>query len=149
MTNRYPKTNNHRLLTHLSKIFKVKCEEDEDSLEAVMSSIDSAEGVDIPFRFSDVKVIYESFPVFHEFMCPRSNSLLWAALDETDAPILLTDSMMQGKDSLFICQRAGSGVISSEAGFIISKQKNNKLLVNTFAGQVAYMYPITSFTEIA
>lgn len=142
MKSSYPKTNDHRLITHIAKHFKLD-PTDYESTGDLFRMIDSM-FVDPPLRFQEVLVVYETFPVFGEFMFPKRNSYLWQLIESTDSAILLTDGMVTGKEGLFICQPSSTDIISSDASNILTKLRFPSLCVNHHNSLAALLYPIVS-----
>ncbi len=138
------KTNDSRLINHLSKIFNVRSE--VGRLTSLLNTIDLT--CDLPFVFSDVLVVYETFPVFGELMFPKPKSHLWQLLESTDASMLLTDSMLNGKESLFICRNISTNSFSSDINNILSYQLNPSICVNTYKGVQAIAYPLISLRGV-
>jgi hypothetical protein len=98
----------------------------------------------LPLRFQEVLVVYETFPVFGEFMFPKRNSYLWQLIESTDAPMLLTDGMVTGKESLFVCQPSSINSVNTDAGNILNKLRMPSLCVNHHNGLAALIYPVVS-----
>lgn len=78
-------------------------------------------------------------------MFPKPKSHLWQLLDSTDSAMLLTDPMLQGKDSLFVCQAVTESEAMIAAMKIMYKQVNKSICVNTYKGKHAILYPLNSF----
>ena len=141
MKSQFPLTNDHRLIGHISKIFNVEVDE---HISSVMHSVDT-NMLDLPLSLRDLLIVYETFPVFGEFMFPKPKSHLWQLLDSTDSAMLLTDPMLQGKDSLFVCQAVTESEAMIAAMKIMYKQVNKSICVNTYKGKHAILYPLNSF----
>lgn len=141
MKSKFPLTNDHRLIGHISRIFNV---ESDDHISSVMHSVDTSMR-DLPLSLRDLLIVYETFPVFGEFMFPKPKSHLWQLLDSTDSAMLLTDPMLQGKDSLFVCQAVTESEAMIAAMKIMYKQVNKSICVNTYKGKHAILYPLNSF----
>ena len=141
MKSKFPLTNDHRLIGHISRIFNVEA---DDHISSVMHSVDTSMR-DLPLSLRDLLIVYETFPVFGEFMFPKPKSHLWQLLDSTDSAMLLTDPMLQGKDSLFVCQAVTESEAMIAAMKIMYKQVNKSICVNTYKGKHAILYPLNSF----
>lgn len=141
MKSKFPLTNDHRLIGHISRIFNVEA---DDHIPSVMHSVDTSMR-DLPLSLRDLLIVYETFPVFGEFMFPKPKSHLWQLLDSTDSAMLLTDPMLQGKDSLFVCQAVTESEAMIAAMKIMYKQVNKSICVNTYKGKHAILYPLNSF----
>jgi hypothetical protein len=141
MKSKFPLTNDHRLIGHISKIFNVDV---DDDISSVLHSVDT-NVLNLPLILRDLLVVYETFPVFGEFMFPKPKSHLWQLLESTDSAMLLTDPMLQGKDSLFICQAVTDVDVGIETTAVISKQCKKSICVNTYKGKHAILYPLNSF----
>jgi hypothetical protein len=140
MKSSYPKTNDYRLIGHIAKHFKVT---PADSLQELFSEVDSSSD-QLPIVFQDLLVVYETFPVFGEFMFPKRNSYLWSIINSTDAPLLLTDNLIQNKEGIFICCTAPKESISAEAHRVLNKLGTPSLCVNTFENTSALLYPLVA-----
>lgn len=137
---KFQKTNDNRLIGHLSKIFGVPaC----DTISGMLDIIDLARP-NLPVSFKDIVIVYETFPVFGELTFPKGKSHLWQLLDSTEAPMLLTDAMISGKEGLFICQSFCPTVIESELCRVIALQSSPAIQVNTYRGVSALAYPLIS-----
>jgi hypothetical protein len=97
-----------------------------------------------PLRFRDLLCVYETFPVFGEFMFPKNKSHLWQMIESTDSPMLLTDALVSGKDGLFICQAVNTETVSSESQRILDRLQKPTLCVNQHHGVTALLYPLNS-----
>lgn len=141
MKSTYPRTNAHRLIGHIAKHFKLA---PADTLQELFADVD-ANVPSLPLSFRDLLCVYETFPVFGEFMFPKSSkSLLWQLIESTDAPLLLTDSLISGKAGIFICQPIEPGDLAGCAENIIRKQKASALCINQQGDSTALLYPLTS-----
>lgn len=140
MKSSYPKTNDHRLIGHISRHFKIA---PTDTLQELFSEVDAVVP-NLPFSFREVLVVYETFPVFGEFMFPKRNSFIWQLIEQTEAVMLLTDGMVSGKDSLFICEPSTFEHVNSQVSHTISKLRRPSLCVNTNINSAALLYPISS-----
>lgn len=138
------KTNDSRLINHLSKIFNVGSE--AGRLASLLSKIDLV--CDLPFVFRDTMVVYETFPVFGELMFPKPRSHLWQLIESTDSCMLLTDSMLSGKEGIFICKSVNNASLSSEINNILSYQLKPSICVNTYKGVQALAYPLISLRGV-
>jgi len=137
-----PKTNDHRLISHIAKHFKLD-PTDYENLSDLFSMLDAMFS-NPPLRFCDLLCVYETFPVFGEFMFPKNKSHLWQLVESTDSPMLLTDALVSGKDGLFICQAVNTDTAASEAERIIDKLKIPSMCVNHRHGVTALLYPLSS-----
>ncbi len=137
-----PKTNDHRLITHIAKHFKLD-PTDYETLSDLFSMIDAMCSAP-PLRFRDLLCVYETFPVFGEFMFPKNKSHLWQMIESTDSPMLLTDALVSGKDGLFICQAVNTETVSSESQRILDRLQKPTLCVNQHHGVTALLYPLNS-----
>ena len=137
-----PKTNDHRLITHIAKHFKLD-PTDYDNLEDLFSALD-AMWASPPLALRDLLCVYETFPVFGEFMFPKGKSYLWQLIESTDSPMLLTDALISGKDGLFICQAVDTEKVATETERILSKLTNPTMCINHRHGVTALLYPLNS-----
>ncbi len=137
-----PKTNDHRLVTHIAKHFKLDPTEYEN-IQDLFSALDSM-CVSVPLVFRNLLCVYETFPVYGEFMFPKGKSHLWQLIESTDSPLLLTDALISGKDSLFICQAVDADKVHREAETILSRLSKPKMCVNQQQGVTALLYPLSS-----
>jgi hypothetical protein len=136
------KTNDHRLITHIAKHFKID-PTDYQNIEDLFSALD-AMWASPPLAFRDLLCVYETFPVFGEFMFPKGKSYLWQLIESTDSPMLLTDALISGKDGLFICQAVGSDNVATETERILSKLNIPSMCINHRHGTTALLYPLNS-----
>lgn len=137
-----PKTNDHRLIAHIAKHFKLDPTE-FNNLSDLFSDVD-ATCASPPLVFRDLLCVYETFPVFGEFMFPKNKSHLWQLIESTDSPMLLTDALVSGKDGLFICQSVNTETVSSESQRILDRLQKPTLCVNQYHGVAALLYPLSS-----
>ena len=138
---KYNNTNDHRLINHLQKISGIRSE--DCTLDSIRYDIDMQ--MDWPLVLSSALVVYETFPVFGEFMFPKSKSLLWQLLDTTDDCMILTDAMVQGVESIYVAQPMGSAVQAS--GFVADLLRVSAgacLCVNTYKNQTAVLINLKS-----
>ena len=142
MRNSHPKTSDHRLITHVAKHFKLD-PTGYESIGDLFRMID-AMCVDHPLSFRDLLCVYETFPVYGEFMFPKGKSHLWELVESTDSPMLLTDALVSGKEGLFICQSVNSEQVHSEAERILSKLNKPAMCINNRHGVTALLYPLIS-----
>lgn len=137
------KTNDHRLIGHLAKHFHLD-PADYGDLQDLLTMLDSM-CVASPLKFQDLVVVYETFPVYGEFMFPKGRSRLWQLIESTDAPMLLTDALVSGKEGLFICQSSTPDSVHSDADYVLTRQKKPALCVNNVQGnRIALLYPVAS-----
>lgn len=141
MKNLYPKTNDSRLIGHLKKIFGLSS--DASSLAEVLNEVDLC-SPNMPVLLSDCLIVYDTFPVFGEFMFPKPKSLLWNLLESTEQPMLLTDAMVQGADSLLVCQILPQTELAGKASRIVLSQAKPSLCVNTYKESAAMMFSLMS-----
>lgn len=137
-----PKTNDHRLVAHIAKHFKLD-PADYENLPDLFSMIDSMCS-NSPLVFRDLLCVYETFPVFGEFMFPKNKSHLWQLIESTDSPMLLTDALVSGKDGLFICQAVNTETVNTETERILARLNKPTMCVNQRHGVTALLYPIIS-----
>jgi len=137
-----PKTSDHRLITHIAKHFKID-PADYENLTDLFSVIDSM-CVNAPLVFRDLLCVYETFPVFGEFMFPKNKSHLWQLIESTDSPMLLTDALVSGKEGLFICQAVNTESVHSETERILDRLTKPTMCINHRHGVTALLYPISS-----
>jgi hypothetical protein len=138
----HPKTNDHRLISHIAKHFKLD-PTDYEVLSDLFNSIDAMCAA-MPLRFRDLLCVYETFPVFGEFMFPKNKSHLWQMIESTDSPMLLTDALVSGKEGLFICQAINTETAPTEAERILDKLAKPTMCVNHRHGVSALLYPLIS-----
>lgn len=137
-----PKTNDHRLITHVAKHFRLD-PTDYETLSDLFSVVD-ASCSSLPLVFRDLLCVYETFPVFGEFMFPKNKSHLWQLIESTDSPMLLTDALVSGKDGLFICQAVSPENVSAETQRILDRLQKPTLCVNQWHGVTAFLYPLSA-----
>ena len=142
MRNSQPKTSDHRLITHIAKHFKLDLAEYE-SVEDLFRMIDATLS-DLPLCFRELLCVYETFPVYGEFMFPKGKSHLWQLIESTDSPMLLTDALVSGKAGLFICQSVNANQVHTEAERILNKLKKPAMCINNRHGVTALLYPLIS-----
>ena len=143
MKKSYQLTNDYRIAGHLRSIFKTNS--DAENLSDLMHDIDVESLAPLPIRLADCLVIYETMPIFGDFMFANKRSHLWHLLSETDQPMLLTDCMVSGKDGLVICHSVAQTELVDTCNNIISKQTRPSLCVNHLKDLDAVMYPLVSF----
>jgi hypothetical protein len=130
------------LIAHIAKHFKLDPTE-FNNLSDLFSDVD-ATCASPPLVFRDLLCVYETFPVFGEFMFPKNKSHLWQLIESTDSPMLLTDALVSGKDGLFICQSVNTETVSSESQRILDRLQKPTLCVNQYHGVAALLYPLSS-----
>lgn len=143
MAQKFPKTNDTRLIGHLSKIFGMQSAQDWRSLSELQHAID-LQVPSLPVSFTDLLIVYETFPVFGELFFPKSSSYLWQLLNSTDSPMLLTDAFVSGKESLFICQSIPENDVNKKVYEITQKQQKPNICVNTYKGTSVIAYQLIS-----
>lgn len=142
MRNSHPKTNDHRLVGHVAKHFKLD-PADYESTGDLFKMLDAMYTAP-PLRFCDLLCVYETFPVYGEFMFPKGKSYLWQLLESTDSPMLMTDALVSGKEGLFICKSVSQEHIHTEAARILDKLKTPSMCIKTRGGVTALLYPLVS-----
>lgn len=142
MRNSQPKTNDHRLITHVAKHFKLD-PTDYASTGDLFRMLDAMSS-DLPLSFRDLLCVYETFPVYGEFMFPKGKSHLWSLIESTDLPMLLTDALVSGKEGLFICQSVNNNHVHTEAERILNKLSKPAMCINNRQGVTALLYPLAS-----
>jgi hypothetical protein len=130
------------LIGHVARHFKLDPTDYED-LSDLFAYLDSAIS-NPPLLFQDLMVVYETFPVFGEFMFPKSRSHLWQLIESTDSPLLLSDALITGKEGVFICQPTTVDKSASLAEHVVSRQRTPTLCLNHRGEQTALIYPLTS-----
>jgi hypothetical protein len=141
MKSQFPLTNDHRLIGHISNIFKAGS--GYSDITSLFEYLDMGRS-NSPVSFRDTLIVYETFPVYGEFMFPKTKSHLWQLIESTDSPMLLTDAMVQGKEGLFICQPLQNENAASELHNLVTNQKYPSVCVNTYKGACAMLYPLIS-----
>jgi hypothetical protein len=139
------KTNDSRLANHLLSIFRIS-KNNNLSFRQILNSIDLV--YDLPVSFSDAVVVYETFPVFGELMFPKPRSHLWQLLSTTDSYMLLTDSFLTGKDSLFLCRAFENPAdAKQEMSLIVNNQSSPTVCLKTYKGISSIAFPLTSISS--
>lgn len=122
-------TNDYHIGQKLKRIYGVNPNKYK-SLQEVLEALDAHLDLTLPFTFSELIPVYQTFPVMSEVMFPKNNSLLVNLLSEVpEGVFMLTDSMIQGPGSLFV-----ASVLPPVSVYIddwISGQQRPKLMMNT------------------
>lgn len=129
---------------HLRKISKVVS--DAEDIDGLLEDI-SYSGFPYPGKIQDMIIIYDSFPVFGEFMFPKTKSHLWGLLESTDGAMLITDSLLQSADSLIVCQAVKAADAADAVSEIIQTQSSPAVCVNSFRGITAVMFRLNSIAR--
>lgn len=130
------------MIGHVARHFKLDPTDYED-LSDLFAYLDSAIS-NPPLLFQDLMVVYETFPVFGEFMFPKGRSHLWQLIESSDSPLLLSDALITGKEGVFICQPTIVDKCASLSEHVVSRQRTPTLCVNNRGEQTALLYPLTS-----
>jgi hypothetical protein len=130
------------LISHIAKHFKLD-PTDYEILSDLFSAVD-AMCANLPLRFRDLLCVYETFPAFGEFMFPKNRSHLWQLVESTDSPLLLTDSLVSGKEGLFICQAIDTATMPAAAERILEKLSKPTMCINHRNDVSALLYPLIS-----
>lgn len=137
---KYPKTNDYRLLQNLKKITGIPY--DDMSLSEYMSVVRATD-----MWLPECMIIYDTFPVLGEFLAPSAKSALWGLIMSTDQTMLVTDAILLGAPSLFMCIKTSPTDCASDVADIVRRQVNPSVFVNTFENETSILFRLNSLRE--
>lgn len=114
-------------------------------MDEYLEQLDSCAWVSLPFAATRLRVVTESFSVIGGINHPTpATHLLNYLTDTPDDPILVTDCLHQGPQSLYFAQLGDTDMVESW----LRKMTNPCIYVNTRRGDTLVAAPASAFAPL-